>query len=174
MRIFRESFISLFAHGGRDKRLAVSRRRFQIMHFQLKLNNFDSNVTDVCSWGSKYNKPALVQIIAWCRTGEEPLSLAMTLRVYGRNEFYTKLKLMNCKSTKTVINTSTPFFHESLILSYFLQIHDCSIITWEYIYSNVEKHVCYHCKMSCKIVTVCGYEIVIKSPLLFVCTLWIK
>ena len=34
---------------------------------------FDSTFTEVCSWGQSDNKPALVQVMAWNRTGDKPL-----------------------------------------------------------------------------------------------------
>ena len=48
------------------------------MHFlEWKCLNSDKNFTEVCSQGSNWNIPAMVQIMAWRRPGDRPLSEPM-------------------------------------------------------------------------------------------------
>ena len=51
------------------------RRHFQTHFLVWKSSIFDWNFTEVCSYGFK--NPALVQIMAWRRIGDKPLSEAM-------------------------------------------------------------------------------------------------
>ena len=61
-------------HWGRDKMAAVSRRHFQMHFLEWKCINFDWNFTE----GVPINNiPALVQIMAWRRLGDKPLSEPM-------------------------------------------------------------------------------------------------
>ena len=43
------------------------RRRFEFKFIVCELSHFDSNFTDLCTPGSIINKPAMLQILAWCR-----------------------------------------------------------------------------------------------------------
>ena len=49
--------------------------------FSYSYMNFDYDFTEVCFKGSIDNIPALVQLMAWCRPGEKPLSEPMVVRL---------------------------------------------------------------------------------------------
>ena len=53
------------------------RRYFQVHFLEWKCMNFDQNFIEVCPRGSINNIPALVQIMAWRRQGDKPLSKPM-------------------------------------------------------------------------------------------------
>ena len=61
-------------HLGSDKMAALCRKYFQIHFLACKLLYFDSNFTEVCSWGVIDNKSPLFQVMVWCRIGDKPLS----------------------------------------------------------------------------------------------------
>ena len=50
----------------------------------MKLLYFNSNVTELCSQLTKEQHPTLVQIMAWCRTGDKPLSQPMMVHLTDR------------------------------------------------------------------------------------------
>ena len=60
-----------------DKMANFPRRHFQMHFLEWKWLNFEYDLTEVCSWGPIYNNTAMVQIMAWCRIGNKPLSQPM-------------------------------------------------------------------------------------------------
>ena len=75
------SITFLLTHWGQDKMAAISRRHFQMYFLEWKCMNFDYNFTEVCSKGPINDIPALVQIMAWRRSGDKPLSEPMMVRL---------------------------------------------------------------------------------------------
>ena len=67
----------VLTHWGRDKFPPFRRRHFQMHFLEWKCLYFDSNFIEVSSWGSSYNMSVLVQIMAWCRPCDKPLSEPM-------------------------------------------------------------------------------------------------
>ena len=60
---------SLICHCGRDKMPAILQTTFSNSLFDMNLLYFDPSVFLQCN-----NNPMLVQVMAWCRTGNRPLS----------------------------------------------------------------------------------------------------
>ena len=57
---------------------AIFQTTFSNGFLLMKCMNFDCNFIEVCSYrGPINNIPALVQIMAWCRPGDKPLSEPM-------------------------------------------------------------------------------------------------
>ena len=62
----------------RDKVAAICRLYFHIHFCEWKLAHIKQYFIKICSYGLVENMPVLVQILAWGRTGDKPLSELMT------------------------------------------------------------------------------------------------
>ena len=51
--------------------------KLQTTFFRWKCLNFDWYYIEICFKGVIYNKPALIQLITWCRASDRPLSESM-------------------------------------------------------------------------------------------------
>ena len=67
-----ESQTMILTHLPWAKWLLFRRRHFQMHFYEWKLLYFDLNFTEVLPEGPIDNKPALVQVMAWHRTGSKP------------------------------------------------------------------------------------------------------
>ena len=77
--MFTLNFARIFqvlTHWSRDKMQTTFWNAF----FCITILNYDWNSTDVCS-NVSVEKPALIQVIAWCHTGDKPLPEAMLTKV---------------------------------------------------------------------------------------------
>ena len=84
---------------------------FQMHLLQLKSINFDKDFTEVFFQGAINNIPALVQIMAWCRSGNKPLFGVMLVNLLT-HLFITQSQLVNCwqlSQIQEMIDSATIF-----------------------------------------------------------------
>ena len=76
-----KSVISLLTHWGRDKMAAIYQTTFSNAFSWRKIYKFRLRFPEICSYGPINDISALVQIMAWRRPGDKPLSEPMVVNL---------------------------------------------------------------------------------------------
>ena len=90
-------------------RCPFHRRHLQIHFREWKILYFDSNFTEICSYGLIDNTSALVQLMVWRRTGARPLPESMVTQfcdayICGTGERWVNHNIIMCRKIDSWAN----------------------------------------------------------------------